>query len=188
MKQVAILALFLAAIALPAHAQPALAACADERRPAAARIGSCTEALRLSLPDATRAEALRHRAGARMDVALARSETRTGGDPEASLPPVELDPALEDIRESLRIAPHGDALVTLATIRLWRGDISPAARAAILRRNEDGLLAALSDVIAAEPRNWQAWLLRGANRRLAGLPGAEEDLAQARRLLSAPGR
>ncbi|WP_198371884.1 hypothetical protein [Roseomonas rosulenta] len=188
MKPIAILALLLAAIAVPARAQPALAACADERRPAAARIGSCTEALRLNLPDAARAEALRHRSDARMSVALSASEARTraGADPEASLPPADLDPALEDIRESLRIAPHAEAPARLATIWLWRGDISPAARAALLRRDEEGVLAALSEVITARPRNWAALMMRGAQRTLAGLPGAQEDIDAAWRLLSAP--
>jgi hypothetical protein len=190
MKPMLVLALVLATAAAPARAQPALAACADERRPAAARIGPCTEALRLTLPDAARAEALRHRASARTDVALIALETRrrAGADPEASLPPAELDAALEDIRESLRIAPHADALPQLATIWLWRGDISPAARAAILRRDEEALLAALSEVIAERPRSWAALMMRGANRRIAGLPGGQEDIDAAWRLLSGPAR
>lgn len=187
MKPVVILALLLASAAFPARAQPALAACADERRTAEARIESCTQALRLALPDTARAEALRRRAAARLDVALARSAASPRGDLEASLPPATLDPALEDIEASLDLTPHGDALMTRAMIGLWRGDISRAARAAALRRDEAGLLAALSAAIAADPRSWEAVLLRGARRAMAGLPGAQEDMARARTLFFGPG-
>ncbi|MBP0462624.1 hypothetical protein J5Y09_01755 [Roseomonas sp. PWR1] len=181
------LALLLAAIG-PATAQPALTACEDERRPAQARLGSCTQALRLALPDAARARALAGRADALFAVALQRSEAQRGGDPDASLPPAALDPALADIEEALRLGPLGQMLVLRATILLWRGDLSDAARRSMLRGDNEGVVRDLTAVIDAGTGGWEHFVMRGANRAMAGIPGSEADFAEARRLLTAPQR
>ncbi len=189
MIRLAALALLMVLPALrPAAAQPALAACEDERRPAEARLGACTMALRLALPEAERARALTARAEVQVTIALRRSEATRATDPEGSLPPAALDPALADVQEALRLGAGGDALVQRAMIRLWRGDLSAAARGSVLRGDNEGVVRDLSVEIDAGRGAWEHYLMRGANRAMAGLPGSEADLAEARRLLLARAR
>ncbi|MEO3473130.1 hypothetical protein AAFN86_14770 [Roseomonas sp. CAU 1739] len=188
MRSIAPAALALMLAALPARAQPALEACADEARPPAARVGTCTMALRLSLPPSARARALTARADAQFTLALQRSETQRAADPEGSLPPAALDPALADIGEAISLGAGGEALLLRATLRLWRGDLSPAARRSVLRGDNEAVIRDLTAAIAADPGNWELHAMRGANRSMSGLPGADADFAEARRLLAAARR
>lgn len=171
-------------LAAPAKAQPALGACLAEDRQPTDRVRSCTLALRATITGPQRAQALSARASARLDAILRSLDT-----PGAAAPaPALFDDALADTQEALRLAVAGDTLVTLAMIRLWRGDLSEEGRTAAVAGNMEGIVAAMTAAIAANPGAWELYVVRGANRRLIGASGANEDFAEARRLLSRPPR
>ena len=179
MQRSSMLALFLLA-ALPAQAQPALQGCIDDRRPASARVGSCTQALRLDLPPPARAAALRGRADARFSVILEQSEAPGAAVP----PPAAFDAALADAEESVRITRRGETLSLIALIRLNRGDLSEAARRAAFARDNEGVVQALGAAIEQGPPRWEQYAARAMHRAWIGAAGVEDDYAAARRLLA----
>lgn len=165
--------------AVPAEAQPALGAClADDRLPAD-RIRSCSIALRSTITGPDRAAALSARASARLDLVIGQLDTPGAAAPVAA----EFDEALADTEQALRLAVTGDTLVTMALIRLWRGDLSEEGRRAAIAGSMEGIVTAMTTAIAANPNAWELYVVRGSNRRLIGDRGADEDFAEARRLL-----
>ena len=165
--------------ALPAHAQPALQACFDVRRQAAARVSSCNEALRLQLAPAARAAALRGRAEAGHEAIMAQADAPGAAMP----PPAAFDRPLADARESARIASSSEVLSLIALIRLDRGDLSDAARRASFARDQGRVVQALGEAIERGPVLWEHYLARGMTRSFIGAPGADADFMAARRLL-----
>jgi hypothetical protein len=164
---------------------PALAACLDERRPAAARMGPCNEALRLTLPDQARAQALAARAGLRTDEVLARIDARPAGTARVAPPREAFDPAWEDVVASLQLHVTEPAVATLVLLRVWRGDMGPTVQAMLMAFDSEGLVAEMTDRIDRGTTRWEPFMLRGMNRMIIGQAGAEADFAEAWRRIAA---
>jgi hypothetical protein len=169
--------------AAPALAQPSLRACTDEGRPAAARLGACNEALRLALPQPARAQALAARANVRTMIVLGGIEATRREAPDSPPPRAAFDPALEDLLEALRLGANGEAVMQLALLRLWRGELGAAALRHAMLGDDEAIVRDMTAAIDGGGAGWAHFAVRGGHRMMAGLPGAEEDFAEVRQRL-----
>lgn len=154
--------------------------CLDETQPAVARLAICESLLAAPRGALGEAMALLGRARARLDLVQAAAERASPGSAPAR---EEYEPILADLDRSYATFRSMQALQLRAMVRFYRGDVAPAVLPLFRNGAWEEAVTQFGPLIAADPRNPDLRILRGALRTLTGdQDGARADGEEARRI------